>query len=144
MNQPLYDQNGHLHPAIIRQLSHGTAPMEERLAALEHLGGCTHCALALSQAMEEGPLLKPSPGFKQSTMEKLQRQRPAPKPQQNCSGFWGYTLRVTAAMCAALILVFSLPEAPAESFSLSFADSFTTGIKSISEKLLNLEVVDYD
>ncbi|NLH00254.1 MAG: hypothetical protein GX491_23105 [Chloroflexi bacterium] len=144
MNQPLYDPNGHLQPTIIGQLCQGTASLENRLAALEHLGGCTHCALALSQAMEKRPLLAPSPGFKQNTIEKLHRQRPAPRPQQNGSGFWAYTLRVTAAMCAALILVFSLPEAPAESFSLSVADSITTGIKSISAKLLNLEVIDYD
>ncbi len=149
MNKQLFDSSGHLPPDTIQQISGGYMPADQKLAALEHLAGCPCCSLALSQALESGQLLSPSPGFAESTLKKLQKQRPAPSPRQSRRSFWAYTLRVTAAMCAALILTFHIhpfeepgvsPAFPA--FSLT--DVITTGLKSLSEKLFNLEVVNHD
>ena len=156
MSTPLFDPTGHLLPHIIQQLGGGNLPAETRLAALEHLAGCPHCALALSQAIEAQPLVRTSPGFAQSTLEKLQqqpqrqqRQRP-PAPRRNSLGFWAYTLRVTAAVCAALILTFSidLSGQPGERTpllpTLTFSEANGDSLKHLSERLFSTEVANHD
>jgi len=78
----------------------GGLPHAERETLLEHTLSCDDCAALLWQANGALPAVAPPPGMEQRVLE---RAHARPKQESLRS----YTLRVVAAMAAALILLFS-------------------------------------
>jgi len=84
----------------LHSLLSGALPSQESEALLEHALACDGCAALLWQANEAMPAVAPPLGMEQRILE---RARKAPRPESLRS----YSLRVLAAMAAALILLFS-------------------------------------
>jgi hypothetical protein len=97
----ILDQNGHLTPEALIKLQNGSLDCVGMLAADEHVGDCLECAGRLALCFENGTLEKAPSGFTQSVKSRL-----AAGKKSNIQLLY-YTLRVSAAVCAALIIVFS-------------------------------------
>ena len=93
MNCLTYDQ--------IELLLRGVQPSSpEQLAMLEHISACDACAEALALRTPELPCAAPPPGLVGLTLAKSREPR-------RRESLRSYSLRVLAAMAAALILLFS-------------------------------------
>jgi len=90
----------HLTQMQIAFLLGGRLPPAEHAALLEHALACDACAEALWQANAALPTVAPPPGMERRALE---RARGARRPET----MRAYTLRVFAAMAAALVLLFS-------------------------------------
>ena len=90
----------HFTQPQLHGLLSGALPAREREALLEHALACGECAALLWQANEALPEIAPPPGMDRRILE---RARKAPRPET----LRAYSLRVLAAMAAALILLFS-------------------------------------
>jgi len=84
----------------LHRLLSGALPSQARETLLEHALACGDCAALLWQANEALPAIAPPPGMEARILE---RARKAPRSESLRS----YSLRVLAAMAAALILLFS-------------------------------------
>jgi len=84
----------------INALLCGDTSAGEQMAMLEHIAGCDACAEALATRTAQLPQTEPPKGILSQILTKTQV-----KPRQE--SLRSYTLRVVAAMAAALILLFS-------------------------------------
>jgi anti-sigma factor RsiW len=84
----------------LHSLLSGALPAQEREALLEHALACADCAQLLWQANEQLPAVSPPPGMERRVLERAHE-----KPKQE--SLRSYSLRVLAAMAAALVLLFS-------------------------------------
>jgi len=91
---------GHLTQSQRHSLLAGALPPAERAALLEHALACDECAALLWRTNAQLPAIAPPPGMERRTLE---RARKGPRSESLRS----YSLRVLAAMAAALILLFS-------------------------------------
>ena len=80
----------------------GAPPLEERIAMLEHVSACETCAEALANRTTALPRVEPPAGMRSQTLSKAQV-----KTKQERESLGRYSLRVLAAMAAALVLLFS-------------------------------------
>lgn len=92
------DRKEHLSEETLRALAGGTLGYEGRLRALEHMEGCPICAQAFADLISQGQLLRPAPDFSVRLIK---------SPEQKKKELRRYTARVSAAACAALMLVAS-------------------------------------
>ena len=90
----------HLTQTQLHSLLTGTLPDGECETLLEHTLSCDGCAALLWQANEALPAVAPPPGMEARVLERAHK---APRTESLRS----YTLRVVAAMAAALVLLFS-------------------------------------
>jgi len=90
----------HLTESQLHSLLSGALPAQENQSLLEHALACDACAALLWQANEQLPAIAPPLGMEARILE---RARKAPRTETLRS----YTLRVCAAMAAALVLLFS-------------------------------------
>ena len=90
----------HLAQKQIDFLLAGGLPLEEHTALLEHALACAACAALLWQANAQLPAIAPPLGLQARVLERAHEQ-----PRQET--LRSYSLRVIAAMAAALILLFS-------------------------------------
>ena len=90
----------HLTQPQLHRLLAGALPGAENEALLEHALACDDCAALLWQANEALPAAAPPLGMERRILERAHQ-----KPRQE--SLRAYTLRVLAAMAAALILLFS-------------------------------------
>jgi hypothetical protein len=97
----IFDQDGHLKPEALLKLQNGSIDGEGMLMVAEHVGDCLECAGRLALCFEKGTLEKAPSGFTQSVKNRL----PVGKKSNIQLGY--YVLRVSVAVCAALIIVFS-------------------------------------
>jgi anti-sigma factor RsiW len=84
----------------LHSLLSGALPPGERASLLEHALACDECAALLWQANEQLPAIAPPLGLEARVLERAHE-----KPKQET--LRSYTLRVCAAMAAALVLLFS-------------------------------------
>ena len=92
--------SNHLTQTQLHSLLGGALPSRESEALLEHALACGDCAALLWQANEALPAIAPPLGMEQRILERAHQ-----KPRQE--SLRAYSLRVLAAMAAALILLFS-------------------------------------
>jgi hypothetical protein len=97
----LFDKGGHLSPETLRKLQNGWLDEDGLLNAAGHIGGCPKCAGALATFLEDGGTAMAPSGFTQEV-----RGRLAARKEAGYSLVF-YSLRVAAAVCAALVIVFS-------------------------------------
>jgi len=90
----------HLTQTQLHSLLAGALPPGESETLLEHTLSCGGCAALLWQANEALPAVAPPSGMEQRVLERAHA-----RPKQE--SLRAYTLRVVAAMAAALILLFS-------------------------------------
>ena len=90
----------HLTQTQLHSLLSGALPDAEREALLEHALACDGCAALLWEANTALPEIAPPLGMEQRILENA---RKAPRSESLRS----YSLRVLAAMAAALVLLFS-------------------------------------
>ena len=90
----------HLTQSQINSLLSGALSPRERADLLEHTLACDECAALLWQTNAELPEIAPPLGLEARVLERAHK---APRAETLRS----YTLRVFAAMAAALILLFS-------------------------------------
>ena len=90
----------HLKPTQLHSLLTGALPPGERESLLEHALACDGCAALLWQANDALPEIAPPLGMEQRILERVRQ-----KPRQE--SLRSYSLRVIAAMAAALVLLFS-------------------------------------
>ncbi len=88
----------HLSEETLWALRRGTLEIRERLRALEHMESCPACAEAFADLISAGKLIPPAPDFS---------VRPTKSSEQRKKELRRYTARVSAAACAALMLVAS-------------------------------------
>ena len=82
----------------IETLLLGVTPPEEQIALLEHIADCDVCAEALAARTMALPCVNPPRGMAPQVLKKAQAKR---------ENLRSYSLRVFAAMAAALVLLFS-------------------------------------
>jgi len=90
----------HLTQTQLHSLLAGTLPAQESEALLEHALACDSCAALLWQENAALPEIAPPLGMEQRILERTHQ-----KPKQE--SLRSYSLRVLAAMAAALVLLFS-------------------------------------
>ena len=88
----------HLTQSQLKSLLSGTLPPKERASLLEHALACDDCASLLCEANAALPALAPPPGMEVRILEAAQEK-------SRRDSLRAYTLRVVAAMAAALILL---------------------------------------
>ena len=142
-----FNENGHLTADAFTALKNGSLNDDELIAAAEHIGNCPACASTFSASFDDHELAQAPSGFAQ------QVQTRADEKYKNSIQFIFYSLRVTAAVCAALIIVFSgsfrsianaqdlstAVKAP----SFGFVDSINSSLRDFSQKVVRLEDFNY-
>lgn len=115
-------QNEHLPEETLRVLAGGSLGYEERLRALEHLEACPTCAKAFADLISRRTLLRPAPDFSVRLIK---------SPEQRKKELRRYTARVSAAACAALMLIASQMWMTLSSDGDFLAEMGTAGIPGI-------------
>jgi anti-sigma factor RsiW len=143
----LFDDAGHLTEITLAMLGSGHLSDDDLLLAADHLSGCEKCALRLSERVEATELAPSPPGFAEQTTQRIADAEQ--QKRKTTISFVFFSLRVAAAVCAALIIVFSsslrnfaesphLPDqATAPHFGL--ADTINSGLQQFSLKVLSVE-----
>ena len=128
----------HLTQKQLHSLLGAALPPRERAALLEHVLACEGCAAALYRANAELPAVAPPKGMERRILSAA-RERPShEKPRQE--SLRAYSLRVLAAMAAALVLLFTgtfqkLAELDLPGISQSIRTQITQFIDSTKEGL---------
>jgi len=95
----------HPEKSKLAMLKAGALPANEADALLAHISECDECALTLAGIAEANPVLPPASleeDILARVLPELQRAKPNPRRE-----YVLYCFRVCAAVCAALVLVFS-------------------------------------
>lgn len=95
--------NSHIDPEIMERFLNGHITEEEKIEIFTHASSCEFCSERLMMFCEkEQPMVMPR-NLKESILMGTNRIIPkSPKKQ-----FWFYSMKVCAAMCAALIILFA-------------------------------------
>lgn len=95
--------NSHIDPEIMERFLNGHITEEEKIEIFTHASSCEFCSEHLMMLCEkEQPMVMPR-NLKESILMGTNRIIPkSPKKQ-----FWFYSMKVCAAMCAALIILFA-------------------------------------
>ncbi|MEY8763620.1 MULTISPECIES: hypothetical protein [Clostridium] len=101
MNNDLFDRRGHIKNSSIEKLKNGNLKKTEINILSEHIESCEECAQKLSNSFEQKDFLKVPCGFEEEIEYKINRNH-----KKNKQLFF-YSLKVSAAACMALVLVFS-------------------------------------
>lgn len=136
MRENDWDARGHLTGAALEALKNGETRRGELDAQLAHLGSCAACAQRFAEGYAPEELAPLPKGFAERVRARLPQRR-AP--------LLGYSLRVAAAACLALLFLFSgtlrgmadssrmpSPRAP----DLNFVSQFTAGMRTFSQSVL--------
>lgn len=130
-NIKIYMKNRHVTEEGIRNMLYNRLSTEETEQMHNHLAQCTYCAEIFAKIMEQGYLMAPPPDMKEHILRKsktIRQRREYSKKMQ----LLFYSLRVGAAMCFSLLLLFATDYKPSEA-----------NIKSSKEKAgLQLEILD--
>jgi hypothetical protein len=138
----IFEKDGHLTAEALAALGGGTLGADELEAAASHIARCEKCAEALDGCC--AGLCRVPAG-----MTELVRSRAAGSRGADRQLLF-FSLRVAAAACAALVIVFTgLPDALADSLrrppdissGTHFADSVSSGLRDFSQKITSLEVI---
>lgn len=140
MNHPVKSQ--------LNMLKAGALPAAETDALLAHIANCDECALAYADSFEEGFVLPPA-SLTEDILARIALEMPRiiPDPRRE---YILYCLRVGAAVCASLILVFSgvfkgLPTRAAQpqpNNIYQYTEQLGTGLSEFFEQFNQLEVVN--
>ncbi len=138
-----FDKNGHLTWNAILSIKQGTMEEPYLSQALMHICICQECAGALADSFQEDELSEAPSSFKEETICKI---RNSDKKHRE---FIFYSLRVAAAACISLFIVFS------SSFSFLSSNigvlklkapdagivySLNTKLNTFSQKIVTMEV----
>ena len=95
--------NNHIDQEIMERFLNGHTTEEEKIEIFTHASSCEFCSERLMMLCErEQPMAMPR-NLKESILMGTKRIIPrSPKKQ-----FWFYSIKVCAAMCAALIILFT-------------------------------------
>lgn len=140
----IFDKHGHLSQSALQALKTGTLSEDELQQAAAHLADCESCANAFAGCFDTDELAEVPSGFADEVESKLYR-----KKKDNIQ-FIFYSIRVAAAACITLAIVFSgalnfiagmdNKAAEIKPPDLNFVYSINTGLQDFSQKLLNMEV----
>ena len=113
-----------------------------------HLSQCTYCADLFSKVMEQGYLISPPPDMKEHILKKSRRIRQQREYSKKMQLFF-YSLRVGAAMCFALLLLFVIDyktssmeiKIPDEKkgFQLEMLTNINHNINEVTTKIITME-----
>jgi hypothetical protein len=142
-----FNENGHLTADAFTALKNGSLNDGELIVAAEHIGICPACATTLSTSFDDNELAQAPSGFAQ------QVQSRADEKYRSSIQLVFYSLRVTAAVCAALVIVFSGSlrsianaqdlSAVVKAPSFGFIDSINSSLRDFSQKVVRLEDFNY-
>ncbi|MBE6032188.1 MAG: hypothetical protein IJO79_02830 [Firmicutes bacterium] len=150
------DISAHLTPETLAALRKGTLPLEEKLAALEHVSRCSRCADLLAAGFDREDLLAPPVDFAADVRRKAKNQGPEitdlVRPEVLKKEFRRYCLKVACAACAAVILLMTgafdysvdLIAAANEDKEHSVMGNMTENIKGFSDLFFDPEVLEDD
>lgn len=139
----LLDNRGHLTPEAFSALSCGTLDANCLDKAAAHIAECHECADKFSVALESGGLSEAPRGFAGHVIERIRALRGESKIQ-----LVFFSLRVAAAVCAALVIVFTgafnflaepMPAPRVSTSDSHISDAISSGLKGISNWASNLE-----
>ncbi len=141
----------HFTEQTAQKLLRGELSADEKIAVLQEAALCEECAAILAKAVE-GETLIPVPwGFAESTLLSVNlKSEPEMMPHKSESLFL-YAVKVTAAMCAALALVFSGITNHTDKINFDGIKDKTSwvgqqledGLKTLSEKRYNNYLEEY-
>lgn len=140
----LFNDHGHLTPDTFKALKSGLLDSNDMITAAEHLGHCLTCADALTECYDESELAKAPSGFAQQVHESIKAKQSETKIQ-----FVFYSLRVLAAVCAALFIVFSSSltsfangsnlSSKIKSPNFSIVNAINSSLRDFSQKVISME-----
>ncbi|MGE5614116.1 MAG: hypothetical protein ACM3XR_06890 [Bacillota bacterium] len=136
----------HLSDACLAALREGRLNEKEALAASSHISCCSLCAERLVSGFSEDELLKVPAGFTENTLALLKPEK------ENKRYLLFYSIKVAAAVCATLVLIFSGVLNSIEKLDEKIhdygrkgqyvADVVNVSLKNFTDKILELE--DYE
>lgn len=139
----LFNKDGHLTDEALALLKDGHANDDELITITEHIGYCMACAQTLLSSYDESTLAAAPSGFSEQIKSRLTIKK------ENTIQLWFYSLKVCAAVCAALLIVFSgtfnwaarsdALSSAVKAPSLGFVDSISSGLKDFSQMLVSME-----
>lgn len=99
----------HVSTEALGRLARGTAPAEEKMELLNHLTVCPSCMERFAGYFGQMEQIKPSADFISQTAERIRAQdkRNVIPRRKGRGELLRYSVRVSAAACAALILLFT-------------------------------------
>lgn len=146
VNSKLFNKDGHLTEETIIALKFGTLNDEEMISMLEHIGNCEKCAGIFAESFSEDELAETPLGFEEKVQIKIKGKK------QSKFEFSFYCAKVVVAASIALIMVFSnglnfLANTKMnyiKSPDFSILNSVNAELNNFSEKVIKMEVFDYD
>jgi hypothetical protein len=133
----------HLSDTDLTALKEGRLNEREALALSSHISCCSLCAGRLVSCFSEDELLKVPAGFNESTLALLKPEK------ENKMQLLFYSIKVAAAVCATLVLIFSGALNFIEKLNEKIqdygtkgqhvADVVNEGFKNFTDKILELE-----
>lgn len=135
--------SNHIEKERMTDLLLGKVSLDEKLEMMSHIANCDECSLLLATLCENMEQLECPKGFKEEVVAKTQAQI-IPKKQEN---FSVYVIKTMAAMCAALILLFSgvFTKIDTDSFdsvkekSAAMTEKLNSTFNSFSDKMMYWE-----
>jgi len=130
----------HLTPDRIKALKEGTLSKKEEICALEHIGECLLCAVALAESYSDPELFNLPPGFKAVVFSAIDKENINKiVKEKDIAGnrkreLFRYSFKVSIAACIALILLFS----GTINYGLDISRSFNTGLSGVNVVTENL------
>ena len=144
----IFNKNGHLSQWTLTALKAGILSEVELLRSTSHIADCESCAIAYADSFSLDELVEVPFGFADEITRKLYYDKNKNRE------FIFYSTKVIAAVCLSLIIVFSGAlnyATTANSIAeytkppdLSFVNSINVCLQNFSEKILNMEVLQYD
>lgn len=143
-----YMKNKHVTEEGIRNMLHNQLSLEEIEQIQNHLTQCTYCAEIFAKIVEQGYLTVPPPDMKEHILRKsktIRKRREYSKKMQ----LLFYSLRVGAAMCFSLLLLFATDYKPSKTniknseekagFQLEILDNINRNINEVTTKIITME-----
>ncbi len=121
--------NEHITKEMLKAFHEKRLKSKEQQCLLEHISHCTYCASMFASSFTEETLLTAPRTIKEEVFAQVEKLRPSPKRQ-----LFFYSLRVSAAMCGALLILFAttrIPDTIAPNFISNHSISET--VDSISD-----------
>ncbi len=137
----LFDENGHVTEKLIKSIKDGSLESDELVIVLEHISLCEKCAEHLADSFNDSELVKAPFGFCEEVQNKSKKKKN--------NEFLFYSMRVSVAVCMALMIVFSSvlnfmanteKVADIAPPNLSVINSINTDINNFSQNIINMGV----
>lgn len=141
MNGELF-KDGHLSEGGLADLKAGNLADDERTRAAGHIAGCPVCADALARLFDEETLMEAPFEFERQVKGRMQES-----VRRTKMDFALYSLRVAAAACIALFVLFSgafnnfaqfhTVGSSLKAPDFSVVDSISSGLRNFTQIILN-------